>query len=57
MFSKSESLFNNPFAAVTDIATSSVVEFVSGFATGASLIGVTVISNVLLAVLTPSLTV
>ena len=57
MFSKSESLFNNPFAAVTDIATSSVVEFVSGFATGASLIGVTVISNVLLAILTPSLTV
>ena len=54
LFSGSESLFNNPFAAVTFKATSSSTEFVSATATGESLIGLTVMSNLAVAVKIPS---
>ena len=55
--STSVSLLKTPFAAVTFNTTSSFVDFVSAFATGASLIGFTVIFKVLVTVVVPSETV
>ena len=55
--STSESLFKTPFAAATDNNVSSKVLFTSGFASGLSLIGFTVISNVDVVVVIPSETV
>ena len=48
------SLLITPFAAFTVKVTSSFVEFVSGFATGASFTAFTEISKVLVTVVVPS---
>ena len=57
LFSTSVSFDSNPSAANTFNIVSSLVVFVSTDAIGASLIGVTCIVNVLIAVANPSLTV
>ena len=54
LFSVSVSLLINPLAAVTFKVVSSSTALISGVATGASLIGLTVISKVEVAVFVPS---